>query len=417
MASISSLVQSSKPTLVILGTGWAGWTLVQELACSIFDFRMAEEPVRRLSLSPNVQKYQVLVQLIDLDKRTIKCTPAIGSNGDARRPSSDGLEASSFKVSYDKLVLAPGSETNTFGTPGVLEHCYIMKSVSDAMKLREKILDCLELASLPTCSEDQKRDLLHFAIVGGGPTGVELAAEIDELVHRHLGNLYSRLKDHVTVSVYDVADRLLGSFGENLSEYAMERFRRRNVKIRTSMHIEGFEKGVMKVKEDGEVGFGLCVWAAGNKACELVENLEVLKSESGMERILTDDHLRVLLPSKSKASPPSPSEGVYALGDAADIKEGSLPTTAEVAVQKAEWLAKYLSGKTSEPFRYQKKALVAYIGRGDGVVEGKSDWTGTSAWLAWRSGNLEWARSWRRRAMIWVYWVLNWSDGREVARR
>lgn len=103
-----------------------------------------------------------------------------------------------------------------------------------------------------------------------------------------------------------------------------------------------------------------------------------------------------------------------------------LPATAEVAVQKAKWLARHLihmsknpggEEEMGRPFEYQQKALVAYIGRKDGVVEGQQDWTGSGAWLAWRSGSLEWTRSWRRRAMILLYWFMNKIDGREVARR
>jgi NADH:ubiquinone reductase (non-electrogenic) len=402
--------------------------LLASAACGIFDFRIAEEPVRRLS--NEIVKYQVEVKRVDLQRRTIRCRPTIGSNGDARPASDDSLgadEEGEFEVRYDKLILSPGGETNTFGTPGVLEHCYMMKSVADATKLRERMLDCFELASLPTFSEEQKRDILHFVIIGAGPTGVELAAEIDELVEQHLGHAYKDVMGYVTVSVYDVADKMLGMFGDKLGEYAMEKFRRRDVKMCMGRHIEGFEKGVMKVKEDGRVGFGVAVWAAGNKACSLVEGLDVRKTKEGMERVLTDRHLRVLRCSSSPSSQ-QPDQtikddivtNVYALGDAADILEHQLPATAEVAVQKARWLAKYIStGELEEakPFEYQQKALVAYIGRGDGVVEGKHDWTGTSAWLAWRSGSLEWTRSWRRRVMIVLVWVMNKLDGREIARR
>lgn len=289
-------------------------------------------------------------------------------------------------------------------------------SFGGSMMVGERILDCMELACLPIYNEQQKRDLLHFAIVGGGPTGVELAAEIDELVHGHLGKVYKELEGLVTVSVYDVADRMLGMFGEKLSQYAMERFRKRNVKVQMGRHIEGVEQGKLKIKEDGEVKFGVCVWATGNKACGLVEDLDVRKSEKGMERILTDRHLRVL----RKGEGGEVFDGVYALGDAADIANHELPTTAEVAVQKAKWLAKHLKAGAdsgAKPFSYEQKALIAYIGRHDGVVEGKKDWTGASAWFAWRRGSLEWTRSWRRRAMICIYWFMNWLDGREIARR
>jgi NADH:ubiquinone reductase (non-electrogenic) len=412
--------------------------LLASAACSIFDFRIAEEPVRRLGNAGKLVKYQVKVERVDLGGRKVWCRAVVGSNGDARLAAADGMPGEKdregeggewhegdgdFEIGYDTLILAPGSETNTFGTPGVLDCCLTMKSVQDAMRLRERILDCFELASLPVYEEARKKELLHFVIVGGGPTGVELAAEMDELVHGHLLRIYPDLQGLATISVYDVADRMLGQFGEKLSEYAMEKFRRRDVRVCMKRKIEGFERGVMKVKDAGEVKFGVAVWCAGNKATSLVENLDVKKSEGGMERVFTDKWLRVLRPEKEEGI----VEGVYALGDAADIEGNALPPTAEVALQKAEWLAKHLNdvenhkadgkGMEEEGFKYHPKALVAYIGRKDGVVDGGVEWTGKGAWLAWRSGSLEWTRSWRRRCMIVLVWVMNKFDGREIARR
>jgi NADH:quinone reductase (non-electrogenic) len=231
----------------------------------------------------------------------------------------------------------------------------------------------------------------------------------------------------VGVSVYDVADRMLGQFGERLSEYAMERFRRRGVGVRMGKKIERFEKGVMRVEGEGEVGFGVAVWCAGNKATELVEGLGARKSEGSMKRVLTDRYLRVLKPEEKDEGVDNYFENFYALGDAADIEGQELPPTAEVALQKAEWLAKHLNHidkagdeervEVTEGFKYDQKALVAYIGRKDGVVDGGGEWTGKGAWLAWRSGSLEWTRSWRRRAMIVLVWFMNKLDGREIAKR
>lgn len=445
-------IDPNKPTLCIVGTGWAGWTLAQELgatkssyaqshnilvlsptrtmaltpllasaACSIFDYRIAEEPVRRLSNS--IIKYQVWVSGIDFNTKKIRCKPAIGSNGDAREAGDeDGTKGKGeFEVAYDELILCPGSETNTFGTPGVEEHCLFMRTINDASSLRERLLDCFELASLPTLSLQEKKNILHIIIVGGGPTGVELAAEMDELIHNHLEKIYRGLEGLANISIYDVADRMLGNFDEALSEYAMEKFRKRNVGVKMSKTIQGFEKGVMKVKEDGDIKFGIAVWAAGNKMSGLVDGLEVRKVKGG--KMGTDRFLRVLEATEEEEDGPKddlrtdPIERVYALGDAADIINAPLPPTAEVAVQQAKWLAKHLAaGREGKAFGYEQRALKAYIGRHDGVIEGKQDWTGQTAWLAWRSGTLEWTRSWRRRVMICVVWCLNKWDGREIAR-
>lgn len=392
--------------------------LLASAACSIFDFRMAEEPVRRLGAT--FKKYQATCSSIDFDRNSIHCKSAIGSQRSGVGEQGGLLgESGEFDVRYDTLILAPGCETNTFGTPGVKEHALFMKSVKDAATFRERILDCFEEASLPTLSAKQRKDILHFVIIGGGPTGVELAAEVDELVHSHLWSIYPHLRGQSTISIYDVADRVLGAFGEKLSEYAMSQFRARDsVKIRTGRNIESVEENYLHVKEDGKVGFGVCVWAVGNKVCSLVEDLDVRKTE-GLPRIATDRYLRVFAPSKDENSKRL-IPNVYALGDAADILSHTLPTTAEVAVQKAKYLGVCLNNGTPgdhKPFEYKQKALMAYIGRGDGVVEGKQDWTGMSAWLAWRSGSLGWTRSWRRKVMMGVYWFMNYFDGREIARK
>ncbi|PQE31906.1 hypothetical protein CJF32_00008824 [Rutstroemia sp. NJR-2017a WRK4] len=452
------MASESKPTIVIVGTGWAGWTLTQDLspsthhsspynlvvispsrtmaltpllasaACSIFDFRLAEEPVRRRSKT--FEKYQAIVTDIDFNGKTVHCRASIGGSGVSTESGTDAHKdnETEFNVKYDKLILAPGCETNTFGTPGVQENALFMKTVPDARKLREGILDCLERASLPTVSDDKRKGLLHFVIVGGGPTGIELAAEVDELIKKHLSEVYPKLKGLCTISIYDVADRLLGQFGEKLSEYAMEKFEERgNVKVKTGRHIQEMKKNCLVSKEEGEVPFGVAVWAVGNTAGELVKGLKCRKSE-GLQRIQTDKWLRVLAPeSKGEEEDGSKGdiiEGVYALGDAADIVNGQLPTTAEVAVQKAKWLAQHLidvglygEATQGSPFVYKNKAMIANLGEGDGVVQGKTEWTGIGAFLAWRSGSLTWARGWRRRVMVVVNWVANLVDGREIARR
>lgn len=151
------------------------------------------------------------------------------------------------------------------------------------------------------------------------------------------------------------------------------------------------------------------IWATGNKQVELVDKLKVSKSDK-VPRILTDDFLQVLDPEGK------PMDNVFALGDAADIKDSSLPTTAEVACQKAEYLAKTLNTGHEKPFEYDQKPLVAYTGKADGVASGQTEWTGASAWLAWRAKNLDWSRSWRNRILIGVNWGLNHVFGKETFR-
>lgn len=172
---------SALPSLVIIGSGWAGFYLAEYVdskkysvtvisprrtsaytpllasaACGLFNFYLAEEPVR--SKSRHIKFIKANVDDISFAKNLVHCRPAF----------DDETANELFDVSYDKLVIAPGCAPNTFGTPGVDENALFVKNVSDAMAIRKLLFDLLEKASLPNIPRDRAKELLHIAIVGGG---------------------------------------------------------------------------------------------------------------------------------------------------------------------------------------------------------------------------------------------------------
>lgn len=447
--------QTSKPHLVIIGSGWAGFYLAENVnlssynvtlisprrtsaytpllasaAVGLFNFYLAEEPVRSASRCDlNFVKANVLD--IDFTKKICQCTPAFEED--------PNLEKIQFEIAYDYLVIAPGCIPNTFGTPGVDEHAIFIKNVSDAMRVRKTLFDLLEKASLPCTSTERAKELLHIAIVGGGPTGIELTAELDDLCQNELRKLYPRVAEHVTISIYDVAPHILSAYDAKLHDYATSQLKARNVDVAPNTRIERVDEHALYIKDKGRVPYGMLIWATGNKNVPLIETIDVKINEKGLKRILTDDKLRVFrkpdatTTSNASSSSPSPEvwDGVFSLGDAADIEGQSLPTTAEVAVQKARYLVENFnalvaapssssSSAFAKPFVYAQKQLVSYIGHHDGVIAGKGPndpgWTGRSAWLAWRSGSLIWNRNWRSRVVIVITWALNRVFGTEMAR-
>ena len=190
----------------------------------------------------------------------------------------------------------------------------------------------------------------------------------------------------------------------------MKSFNKRGVEVLTGSHIERIEKGALVTKEKGRIEAGLIIWATGNKSTPLVDCLPVKKTPRN-PRVLTDDFLRVYSESSESL------DGVYALGDAADVENARLPTTAEVACQKANYLAEMLNRGFSRKFEYKQAAIVAYLGQNDGVISGKSDYSGAQAWLAWRSKNFLWTRTWRQKVLIVVGWFLDLVTGRAIAPR
>ncbi|UKZ82664.1 hypothetical protein TrVFT333_010458 [Trichoderma virens FT-333] len=389
-----------KQKVIIIGSGWGGYRLgygidhrkyditvispentsavtplLASAACGLFDPRLAHEPLRRRDFHAKYIKAFVID--IDFKTQTLICQPAF-----------DQLKDKRFTVNYDKVILTPGCRSNTFGIPGVSENAIFVKNVANANMVRSRLNEILEMASLPGTSEDRQRQLLHVAIVGGGPTGIEVAAELTDLFDGDI----------------------LAPFDQKLAEYATSALTTGKVNIKTNTHILKVTPDTIETKEEGATGYGMLIWATGNKSIPLVDNLNIRKTEQGLRRILTDDHLNTFAPDGSIM------QNVFAMGDAADIEDGTLPTTAEVAIQKADYIIKVLNQNYKAPFEYKQRSLVTYTGRWDGVVQGKREYTGYGAWLSWRSGNFFWTRSWRRKILMGYAWFMDWLDGREIIR-
>ncbi|KKO99097.1 hypothetical protein THAR02_08798 [Trichoderma harzianum] len=413
---------AQKERVVVVGSGWAGYSLgygidykkydvtlispentsavtplLASAACGLFDPRLAHEPLRRRDFHAKYIKASVVN--IDFDTQTLICQPAFEELRDER-----------FNVEYDKVILVPGCRSNTFGVPGVAENAIFVKNVADANAVRSRLNDILEMASLPGMSEDRQRQLLHVAIVGGGPTGIEVAAELTDLFAGDVGVLFPNLKGKASVSVYDVAPQILAPFDQKLAEYACSTLKTGKVNIKTNTHILKVNPNTIETREDGATGYGMLIWATGNKCVPLTDKLNLRKTEKGLVRILTDDHLNAFAPGGTVLP------NVFALGDAGDIEGGTLPTTAEVAIQKADYIINQLNKDDKSPFKYKQRSLVTYTGRYDGVVQGKREYTGYGAWLSWRSGNFFWTRSWRRKILMCYAWFMDWLDGREIIR-
>ena len=415
---------SEKERVVIIGSGWGGYRLgygidhrkyditlispentstvtplLASAACGLFDPRLAHEPIRRKDFHARYIKAFVLD--INFSTQILTCQPAF-----------EQLKDEKFEIAYDKVILPPGCRSNTFGIPGVVENAIFVKNVANANMVRSRLNEVLEMASLPGTSEARQRQLLHVVIVGGGPTGIEVAAELTDLFDGDLGVLFPDLKDKTSISVHDVASQILSPFDRKLSEYACTALKSNKVGIKLNSHILNVTADTIETKEDGVTGYGMLIWSTGNRSIPLIDNLALQKTSHGLTRILTDNRLNAL--SLDGTALPN----VFAMGDAADIEGGTLPTTAEVAIQKADYLIKLFNhtGKPAQPFQYRQRSLVTYTGARDGVVQGKRDYTGYGAWLSWRSGNFFWTRSWRRRILMCYAWLMDWLDGREIIR-
>ncbi|RKP14543.1 FAD/NAD-P-binding domain-containing protein, partial [Piptocephalis cylindrospora] len=428
------------------GSGWAGFNLLRHLKAESYDvtlisprnyfvftpllagtasgtleFRAATEPVRAFAKGKNYLE--------------AKCTSIDPRNGvvECQSVFSDTKDIRNFRIPYDRLVIAVGSHTNTFGIEGVKEHAHFLKDVTDSRRIRKRIMDCFEMAAQPGLSSEERSRLLHFAVVGGGPTGVELSAELADLIHDDMSRFYPELMPHTSVTVYDVAPRILGSFDAKLSEYASKRFKREGIRIRTKG--KGRLKSIYRLFIDNHysslfypslwivVPYGLLVWATGIAANPLLSSLKDQVSLDKVGRLEVDSNLRVL------NAQGQPMDGVYAIGDCSSLKGSPLPATAQVANQQASYLGKVFKQITQQsgveanipPFRYRYAGAMAYVGGWRAVAEiGESPkkvrGSGVGAWIFWRSAYLNMSVSWKNKVLIPSYWLYSWIFGRDISR-
>ncbi|KAI0672414.1 FAD/NAD(P)-binding domain-containing protein [Trametes maxima] len=452
-----------KQRLVILGSGWGGYEILRAIdkkrwnviivspsnyfnftpllaGCAVgtLEYRATVEPVRRYT--PEVISYTAWCDSIDFKHKKLICMPATSpvefADSKPAVTSSDVNESASlvtgdsekFQLTYDKLVIAVGAYNQTFNVPGVKEHAHFLKDIRDARRIRSRILECFEQANQPTITDADRRKLLNFCIVGGGPTGVEFAAELHDFLHSDIARHYPALARMAKINLYDVAPNILGGFDTGLQDYATAKFKREGIRLLTQHHVERVEKGRMFVTEEGEVHFGLLVWSTGLAPNPLIESItEAKKVERTKRSLITNNTLNVLM-----ADTGAPDPDVFAIGDAAHIADEPLPATAQVANQQAKYVTKRLnalvrgaSGKARDgpPFQFQNAGSLAYVGDWEAIFDRtqaargpKGKETGRVAWLLWRSAYFTKTLSVRNKILVPVYWFLNWIFGRDLSR-
>lgn len=425
----------SQGRIVVLGSGWAGFKFMKDLnrkdyevtvvsprnyfvftpllastSVGTLEFRCATEPVR--GYSHNIDYHQAWCDKIDIENQVVHCTSNLDDN-----------KGSPFTLDYDKLIISVGSYSNTFGIPGVKEHGFFLKDIQDARRIRARVLECFEYAAQPGVSDKEKAEKLHFAVVGGGPTGVEFSSELHDFISEDLSRLYPQLMAHTRMTLYDVAPHILGTFDSNLSAYATKKFARRGIQIKTGRQVTEVKHDRLVIKEEGEVPFGMLVWSTGLMQNPLVESCQNALKDERSHRLVTNGHLQVLAKDGKSLLP-----NIYAMGDCATIKDLDLPATAQVAYQKAIYLgdafnkAAKKDPETEIPeFSFKNRGSMAYIGSWEAVVDmtpvhQKATEGGHLAWFFWRSAYLSMSVSLRNKMLIPMFWFLTWVSGRDITR-
>jgi len=265
--------ESNRQRLVILGTGWGSYSVLKQINKKLFDvivvsprnhflftpllcsttvgtleFRSIIEPIRNTGFRD--EHHFHLAEAVELrpDEHTIVCKSALNDDR--------------YNLTYDKLVIGVGAVSNTFSVPGVYEHAFFLKEIADARQIRNKILKNFELALQPGVAEEEKKRLLHFVIVGGGPTGVEFGAELYDFVKQDVTRLYVHEKANVSVTLIE-ARQILPSFDEKLRTFAEKKMRQRDQFELVQSSVTEVHADHIRLQDGTIMPCGLVVWSTG----------------------------------------------------------------------------------------------------------------------------------------------------------
>lgn len=366
--------------------------MLYQVATAALDTSEIASPIRSiLRRQRNTEVLMAEVGSVDLAARVVRCT--------------EGHE-----LPYDYLILAPGARHSYFGhseweaaAPGI-------KTADDAEEVRRRVLLAFEAAEVEADAE-RRRALLTFVVVGGGPTGVELAGALAEIREYALRRDFRRIDPRAaSVMLIEGGRHLLPSYPTHLGDRARHVLRQLGVEVRT-------ETTVTDVQADHVQAGGLViptqtvVWAAGNRASPLLTQLGVPLDRVG--RVIVTPECTV---------PGHPE--VFVLGDAASCDRGNgtpLPGLCPVAIQQGRFAAvairRDLAGKPRLPFRYTDRGQLAVIGRGRGVADlGRLKFSGLLAWLAWVFVHIFWLIGFRNRVIVMFHWAVSYVTYARGAR-
>ena len=396
---------NKKPNVVIIGAGFGGlWAaralankpvdvlvidrnnyhtflaLLYQVAAAELEAEDIAYPVRSVFWNtPNIDFVLAHARRIDLQNRTI--------------------QTDSETVSYDYLILATGSITHSFGVQGVDDHAFFLKTLEEAVALKNHIICCFEAAARET-DEARKRSLLTFVIVGGGATGVEYAGALTELIHGPLIKDYPTIDfSMVRIILLEAADKLVANMPQRVRLYTLEKLEKMGVEVRLGAKVAQVSPVAVIMKDNDNIFAKTVIWTAGVRG-------EPLAGISGIP-ITTDGRVTV---SETLQVPNHPE--IYVIGDLASINEENriLPMVAQVAIQSgitsAQNILRQVDGQEPQPFHYHDRGSMITIGRkAAGVAIGSRTFTGFIAWVMWLVIHLFNLIGFRNRVMVLINWA------------
>jgi NADH dehydrogenase len=395
---------TSVPKAVVVGGGFGGLAVARALLDDGMDVVMVDrhnfhtfQPLLYQVATAGLDSDNVAAALRgifhDRHRFDFRCGEVVAVDFAARQVDLGGAT-----LGYDWLVLAAGSVSSSFGVAGVEEHTFALKSLADAVRLRSHILRQFEdVAADPSLGDHGG---LSFVVVGGGPTGVELAGALVELIEHVLVRDFPNLDvGRARVVLLEAAPHLLSAFSPAARRLALDGLRARGVEVRFDTAVDRVEEGAVHLVGDSTIEASTVVWVAGVRPAPLAEHLGAGVNLDRAGRVCVEPDLRV-----------AGQDRVFVIGDLA----AGWPQLAPVAIQQGRHVARQIKrlegGRPTRPFHYFDKGTMATIGRNSAVAELPLGihLSGFVAWVLWLFLHLITLVGFRNRAAVMLNWAWNY---------
>ena len=403
----------ARPHVVIIGAGFGGLAAARALARAKVDVTLIDRRNHHL-FQPLL--YQVATAGLSPADIAAPIRAILRGQRNARvvldevvaidRPQRRVILTEGWPISYDRLIVATGARHSYFGRDEWAAHAPGIKTIDDATAVRRKILLALERAETEN-DPARRQALLTFAVIGGGPTGVEMAGAIAELARRSVSRDFRSITPHCSrVLLIEAGPRLLSAFPPALAEKAKAAIEELGVTVHIGTPVTGI--GADRLELGGEViATHTVIWAAGVQASPAARWLDVPADRAG--RVIVAPDLTV---------PGHPE--IQVIGDTAAFSGGNghaLPGIAPVAKQQGRHAARMIATGWSRPFRYRDYGKLATIGRHRAVIEfGRIRLSGTLAWLLWCTAHIFFLAGYRNRLIVGANWLWNYLSFERGAR-